>query len=124
MSNVVLIVAAIILVPVVIGAITGGVMNPRGWKQTLNVAAVGSGIVAGLVVVAIIAAMIAHPTECTGAKCHETDTSAAVQIVFVAPLLLPIYALVLPGTAFGKLVGRVVRQLLDRSQAGRSLRDG
>ena len=78
---------------------------------------------AGLVVVAIIAAMIAHETECTGGKCHETDTSAAVQIVFVAPLLVTIYALVLPGTAFGKLVGRVVRQLVDQSQAGRSLRD-
>lgn len=122
MSSVALIIAAIVLVPVVVGAITGAVMNPGGWKQTLNAAAVGSGIVAGLVVVAIVAAMIAHPTECTGSNCHETDTSAAVQIVFVAPLLVPIYALVLPGTALGKLVGQGLRKLAGQLHAGQGPR--
>jgi len=90
-------------------------MDPQGpWKETFNVAAVGSGLVLGVLLIAIIVVMVIHPTECSGAGCHETDTQAAVQVVFLAPLLAPIYVLVLPGAAIGRLLGRLVARRAGR----------
>ena len=74
----------------------------------------GSGVVAGLILVAIVVALIAHPTECTRTECHETDTAAGAQVAFLGVLLVPIYALVLPGAAIGKLLGRGLRRLVNR----------
>jgi len=107
MSPLALFIAGAVLVPVVTGIVTGAVMRPyEPWKDTLSVAAVGAGVIWSLLVVAIIVVMILHPTECVHGKCHETDTQAAVQVVFLTLLLPPIYALVLPGAAIGKLLGR------------------
>jgi hypothetical protein len=107
-----LLIAGAVLVPILIGVLTGATMKPQGaWKDTLNVAAAGMGAVAGLLALAIVSVMVAQPTECTSAGCHETDTTAAIQLVFLVPLLIPIYALVLPGAAIGKLLGRGIRRL-------------
>jgi hypothetical protein len=112
MSKALLITAAVLL-PVLVGVITGAIVNPRKpWKDTLLVAAFGAGGIGGLLVVAIFVGMIIHPTECTHANCHDTDTGAAVGVVFVGVLLAPIYALVLPGAALGKLLGRGFLRLI------------
>jgi hypothetical protein len=116
MSSLALFIAGSVLVPVVVGVATGAIMRPHEpWKDTPTVAAVGSGVIGGFLAAAIVVVMIIHPTECIHAKCHETDTQAGAQIAFLALLLVPIYALVLPGAAIGKLLGRAIR-----SDAGHS----
>lgn len=82
-------------------------MHPHGpWKETLSVAAVGAAVVVGLLLIVIVAAMVTHPTECTRAGCRDTDTQAAIQIVYLAPVLAPIYAFVLLGAVVGRLLER------------------
>lgn len=120
MSEVALIVVAIVLVPVVIGIGAGMIINPWGpWKDTFEVAAAGSGIVVALLVVGIVVVLITHPTECTHGHCNDTDNAAGVQVVFLAVLTPPIYALVLPGAAIGRLLGRGIRRRIHLSQAMR-----
>jgi len=117
MSALALVISGAVLIPLVIGVITGAIMHPQGpWKETLNVAAVGAAIVVGLLLVVIVAAMVTHPTECTRAGCQDTDTQAAIQIVFLAPALAPIYAFVLLGAAVGRLLGRGIACLSRHAQ--------
>jgi hypothetical protein len=114
-SEVALIVLPVVLVPIAVGVVTGLIMNPHGpWKHSLEVAAVGSGVVAALVLVAIVVGLLADPSECTHAGCNDSDNAAGAQVALVISLLVPIYVLVLPGAAVGKLLGRGVRRLAHR----------
>jgi cytochrome c biogenesis protein CcdA len=110
MSPVLIFISGAVLVPVLIGVVVGVVMRPwEQWKDTLQVAAVALGVVVGLLLLAIFVGLVADPSECTRTGCSESDSAAAVQAVLVVPLMVPIYALTLPGAAIGKLLGRRVR---------------
>jgi|GEM_PF-1441567 len=118
MSPLALFIVGAVLVPIVVGIVTGVIMRPHEpWNDIPTVAAVGSGVIGGILATVIIVVMIIHPTECVHAKCHETDTQAGAQIAFLAVLLVPIYALVLPGAAIGKLLGRAIRSDASRSSS-------
>jgi len=116
MSTIALVIAGAVLVPVVVGIVVGAVMKPlEPWKNTLEVAAVGAGVIGALLAaVVLIGWIIFQPTECSNGTCHDTDTNAAVGVVFVGVLMPPIYVLVLPGAAIGKLLGRGFRGRAER----------
>jgi len=103
-SNLALFILAAVLVPVAVGIVTGAIMRPYGpWKDTLEVAAAGSGVVAVALLVAVVVGLFADQSSDTA------DQAAAVQAIFIVPLLLPIFGLVLVGAAIGKLLGRSLR---------------
>lgn len=86
MSALALVISGAVLIPLVIGVITGAIMHPQGpWKETLNVAAVGAAIVVGLLLVVIVTAMVTHPAECTRAGCQDTDTQLRSRLSSLHP---------------------------------------
>jgi hypothetical protein len=100
-------------VPVVIGVATGAIMRPRdAWRDTFEVAAAGSGIVAGLLLVAIIVALIAEPSNCNHGQCNSSDNAAGVQALFAVIFVPVLYPSVLVGAATGKLLGRAIGRLV------------
>lgn len=102
-----------IAVPVVTGIVVGAIMNPRGpWRDTFEVAAAGTGVVALVIVVAIIAALIAEPSSCSNGHCNDSDNAAGVQTMFAVVLVPLLYPFVLVGAAVGKLLGRGIRRLV------------
>jgi len=110
MSDVALFVLLAVLVPIAVGIAAGVIMKPRQpWKDTFEVAAAGSGVVAVLLLLVIVVGLLAEPSMCNHTGCNDSDNAAAVQAILVVPLLVPIYGLVLIGAAIGKLLGRSVR---------------
>lgn len=71
-------------------------------------AAAAAGVVMALLVLATIAAMVAQGSS------EHADQEAAVQLIFVALLAIPLYASALAGAAIGKLLGRRLRSRGDR----------
>jgi ACR3 family arsenite efflux pump ArsB len=103
-SNLALFILAAVLVPIAVGIVTGAIMRPHDpWKDALDVAAAGSGVVAAALLVAVVVGLFADQSSDTA------DQAAGVQAIFIVPLLLPIFGLVLVGAAIGKLLGRSLR---------------
>ncbi len=106
-------IGVLIAVPVLIGVATGVIMRPReGWRDTLEVAAAGSGVVVLVVLVAIVAALISQPSSCSHGHCNDSDNAAGVQAVFALVFVPVLYPFVLLGAAIGKLLWRGVRRLV------------
>lgn len=104
-SEVALIVSAVVITPVVAGAIAGAIIKPHEpWKGVFESAAAAAGVVMALLVATTIALMVAHPSN------EHGDQEAAVQLIFVALLAVPLYAPALAGAVIGKLLGRQFRR--------------
>jgi hypothetical protein len=87
------------------GIAAGVVMRPHDpWNDVFEVAAAATGLIAALPVLVVAAAVVALPSDVHG------DQEAAVQLVFVAVLVIPLYAPCLAGAAAGKLLGRAIRR--------------
>lgn len=99
------IVLAAVLIPVVIGAVAGVIMKPYGpWKYVFESAAAATGVIVALLVVTVLAALVAHPSN------EHGDQEAGVQLVFVALLTIPLYVPALAGAVVGRLLGRRLRR--------------
>jgi NADH:ubiquinone oxidoreductase subunit 6 (subunit J) len=110
--SVTLAILVIAATPVLTGIVVGAVMHPnKPWRDTFEVAAAGSGVLVGVMAVLIIGALIAHPTTCSYAHCHDNDNEAGVQVVFAALLAPLLYPFVLVGAAIGKLLRRGIKRV-------------
>jgi hypothetical protein len=90
--------------PVAAGLVAGAVMEPGGpWKGVFESAAAAVGVVVALFVVATVALMVTHPSN------EHGDQEAAVQLIFVALLVVPLYVPALAGAAIGKVLGRLLK---------------
>ena len=86
----------------------GVVRKPHGpWDGVIESAAYATGAVLAPIAVAAIALMLAHPSN------EHGDQEAAVQVVFIGVLAVPLYVPALAGAAIGKLVGREFRRVED-----------
>ena len=105
MSPVAWIILAAVLIPVVAGVAAGVVMKPHmPWTTVFESAAYATGAVVAPVVLAAIVAMVAHPSN------EHGDQEAAVQVVFIGVVAIPLYVPALVGAVIGKLLGRQFRQ--------------
>jgi MFS family permease len=117
MSVVAWIVSAAVLIPVALGVVAGVIAKPHGpWIEVLLTAAYATGAVVGPLAVSAIALMLAHPSN------EHGDQAAAVQVVFIGVLAIPLFIPALVGAAIGKLLGRQLRraddQVADRREGG------
>jgi hypothetical protein len=103
-------VGVLVAAPVVVGIVVGIVMRPhKPWRDVLEVAAAGSGVLIAVFFVLIIVVLLIEPTTCEHGQCHDNDNQAGAQAVFGALLALILYPFVLVGALVGKLLGRAVR---------------
>jgi cytochrome b561 len=94
-----------VLLLAVAGIVAGVIMRPHEpWKGVFESAAAATGVVVALLVVAVLVALVAHPSNKHG------DQEAGVQVVFVALLAIPMYVPALAGAVVGKLLGRQLRR--------------
>jgi predicted permease len=106
MSAIAWVVLAAVLVPIVAGVIAGVIVKPHGpWATVFEPAAYATGAVVGPLIWAAIGLMIAHPSN------EHGDQEAAVQVVFLGVLAVPLYVPALAGAVIGKLLGRRIRAL-------------
>jgi hypothetical protein len=83
----------------------GVIVKPHGpWDGIFEAAAYATGVVLTPLAIAAIAVMIAHPSH------EHGDQEAAVQVVFIGLLAVPLYVPALAGAAMGKILGRKLRQ--------------
>jgi len=105
MSEVAWIVLAALLTPTVAGIVAGALIKPQEpWRGVFESAAAATGAVMALLIVVTIVVMVWHPSN------EHGDQEAAVQLIFVALLAVPLYAPALAGAAVGKLVARQLRR--------------
>jgi predicted Na+-dependent transporter len=102
------VVLAAVLIPIVAGVIAGVIVKPHGpWTEVYLAAAYATGALVGPLVGAAIVLMLAHPSN------EHGDQAAAVQVVFVGVLAIPLYVPALVGALIGKLLGRQLRRADD-----------
>jgi len=102
--------------PVAAGLVAGALMEPHGpWKGVFESAAAAAGVVLALLVAATVVLMVVHQSN------EHGDQEAAVQLIFVALLAIPLYVPTLAGAAIGKLLGR---QLKSPTGGARQYREG
>jgi predicted Na+-dependent transporter len=100
------VVLAAVLITIAAGLVAGVLVKPHGpWATVFEPAAYATGAVVAPLIGAAIGLMIAHPSN------EHGDQEAAVQVVFVGVLAIPLYAPALVGAAIGKLLGRRIRAL-------------
>ena len=100
------VVLAAVMIPIAAGFVAGAIVKPHGpWATVFEPAAYATGAVVAPLVWAAIVLMITHPSN------EHADQEAAVQVVFIGVLAVPLYAPALVGAVIGKLFGRRVRAL-------------
>jgi predicted Na+-dependent transporter len=105
MSPLAWVILAAILIPVAAGVVAGVIIKPHGpWDGVFEPAAYATGAVVAPLALAAIALMLAHPSN------EHGDQEAAVQVVFVGVLAIPLYVPALVGVLIGKALGRQLRQ--------------
>jgi MFS family permease len=119
MSVVAWVVSAAVLIPIAAGLVAGVIVKPHGpWIEVFLTAAYATGAVVGPLAVSAIALMLAHPSN------EHGDQAAAVQLVFIGVLAIPLFIPALAGAAIGKLLGRRLRRTdhrdADRREGGTS----
>jgi predicted Na+-dependent transporter len=108
MSPLAWVILAAVLIPLAAGVLVGVVRKPHGpWDEVVESAAYATGAVLAPLAIAAIALMVAHPSN------EHGDQEAAVQVVFIGVLAIPLYVPALAGAAIGKLIGREFRRLED-----------
>ena len=92
------------LTPVAAGAAAGAVIAPDGpWKGVFESAAAATGVMIALLILATVALMVSHYSSA------HADQEAAVQLIFVALLAIPLDVPALAGAVVGKLLGRQLK---------------
>jgi hypothetical protein len=105
MSDFAWVLLGVALVAAVVGVGAGVIMKPHEpWKAVFESAAAATGVVAAILVLAVLLALVAHPSN------EHGDQEAGVQVVFVALFAIPLYAPALAGAVVGKFVGRRFRR--------------
>ena len=108
MSPVTWVVLGAVLVPISAGVVVGIIMKPHGpWDGVFESAAYATGAVVAPLVLAAIGLMVAHPSH------EHGDQEAAVQVVFIGVVAIPLYVPALVGATIGKLLGRQLRRVDD-----------